>query len=120
MAKIINIVGKNVYPFSKENFDAVIKYYFINNGITMEGPRSMDLVYKEVCQIELFEFEYLVSCLIENISIFEENLNEKNGLTISNLCSYAIDAYLDRGKSGSKNRQHITNLFALELAKSCN
>ena len=120
MAKIININGKNVYPFSKENFDAIIKYYFIKNGITMEGPSSMDLIYKKVCQLELFEFEYLVNCLIENISIFEENLGKKSGLTISNLISYAMDAYLDEGNSGSKNRQNITNLFALELAKSCN
>ena len=118
MNKIMTIKGKNIYPFSKENFDAVIKFYFIKNGITDEGPTSIDLVYKKMCSLELFEFEYILNAIIENFLLFKENLNVGNGLTISNLCQYGLDAYTGNINSGSKNRSRITRLFADKLVNS--
>ena len=112
----LNISGKNIYPFSKENFDAIINYYFIENGIRSEGPDTLEIIYKDMSKIKLFEFEFIVNCLIENLSIFEENLS---GLTISNLCKYGLDAFNGEPYSGSKNRNKITHLFREALENRC-
>ncbi len=98
---------------SRENFDAIIKHYFLDNGFDKIGEITLDKIY-ERCEgnIELFEFEYLINQVIENINLFEGFFVGK--LTVGNLCVFALDAFFDV-ENGSLNRNIITKLFQEKL-----
>lgn len=121
MEQPIKLNGKNIYPFSRENFDAVINYYFIQNGITKVtefGPNDMNDLFDEARKVELYEFEFIVDCIFQHIDIFESNLNSHHGLTISNLCKYGLDAFSGIANVGSKERNRITNLLYDKMINS--
>lgn len=99
-----------VFPFSYENFDALISFYFKKNGVILDGPKSIDRVFSDVMVVSLGEFEFLVKCIQGNFSFFRERLNNK-GMTISNLCMYGLDAYLGNYVGKTSNRSSITNDF---------
>lgn len=111
MKKPIELKGKNIYPFSRENFDAIINYYFISNGISDAGPNNLNKVFDEAIKVELFEFEFIIDCIFQHIAVFEDNLNGRFGLSISNLCQYGLDAFKGCTDVGSKERSRITKLF---------
>lgn len=121
MEQPIKLKAKNIYPFSRENFDAVIKYYFISNGITLIsefGPKDTDKLYTEAMKVELFEFEFIVNSIFQHFYIFESNLNPKYGLTMSNLLQYGMDAYKGHTNVGSKERSRITKLLYDQMVNS--
>lgn len=120
MEQPIQLKKKNIYPFSRENFDAIIKYYFISNGITLVsefGLNDINKLYAEAMKVELFEFEFIVNCIFQHFYIFESNLI-KGGLTISNLCTYGLDAYKGHTNVGSKERSRITKLIYDQMVNS--
>lgn len=134
MNKLVKIRGKNIYPFSRENFDALIKFYFIRNGITRIGSRResseaevLNYLYEEAKQIELYEFEFILNCIIDNINIFKTNIgnyspiDKRESLSIENLCKYGLDCYLSKPSDGfSSARINVTVLFMNALIKSSN
>jgi hypothetical protein len=98
---------------SRENFDAIIKYYFIDNGIEEIGEKGLKETFERCKEnIELFEFEYLIAKVIENISFFKGFFI--GNLKIGNLCCFALDAFFDI-KNVSDNRNTITKLFQEKL-----
>ncbi len=132
MNKLVKIKGKNIYPFSRENFDALINFYFFRNGITRIGSRRessdadvLNNLYEEALQIELYEFEFILNCIMENISLFYENIEsykptyKREPLSIENLCAYGLDTYLcETTKRFSSGRTEVTELFSKALIKS--
>lgn len=134
MKKLIEIKGKNIFPFSRENFDALIAYYFLRNGITKVGSeiesfddKVLDDLYKKTSKIYLYEFEFILNCIIENIYLFESNIlnntpiNKRKPLSIGNLCKYGLDTFLCSTTTGfSVGRKKMTYLFAEVLIKCAN
>lgn len=121
MEQPIIVKGKNIYPFSRENFDAIIKFYFISNGIPLNsefGRNDTNKLYAEAMKVELFEFEFIVNCIFQHFYIFESNLNPKYGLTISNLLTYGMDAYKGHTSVGSKERSRIAKLLYDQMVNS--
>ena len=132
MKKLIEIKGKNIFPFSRENFDAFIAYYFLRNGIKKIGSNResyedevLNHLYKEASQIGLYEFEFILNCLIENINLFESNIQDykpihkREPLSIENLCKYGLDTFLCHTTDGfSSGRKKVTELFSKALIKS--
>lgn len=117
MEKIIEIKGKNIYPFSRENFDAIVNYYYVMNGVTNIGSGSMEECFQKASQVELYEFEYISDLISTNFNFFKEKIGD-SGLTIINLCSFGLDAYLDNFKSGSFRRNIVTKSFQELMVKS--
>jgi hypothetical protein len=132
MKKLIEIKGKNIFPFSRENFDALIAYYFLRNGITKIGSKRessdaivLNYLYNDALQIDLYEFEFILNCIIENITLFEsivgyyKPINRKESLSIENLCKYGLDTFLCHTTVGfSGGRKKTTELFSKALIKS--
>lgn len=132
MNKLVKINAKNIYPFSRENFDALIGFYFIKNGITRIGVRNessntdiLNSIYEKALQIDLYEFEFILNCIIENIYLFESNvgiyrtISKRESLTIENLCRYGLDTYLcETTVHFSSSRKKVTQLFSKALIKS--
>jgi len=99
-----------VFPFSWENFHALITHYFHKNGIVADGPNSIEVVFKNSMAVSLGEFEFIVKCITGHLSYFNEHL-KFGGMTISNLCQYGLDAYLGVSVGKTSNRSRITNGF---------
>lgn len=134
MKKLIEIKGKNIFPFSRENFDALIAYYFLRNGITKIGSKRessedevLNDLYNKASKIYLCEFEFIVNCIIENIHLFELNIrdnmpiNKRKPLSIENLCKYGFDTFLCATTNRfSRDRKRMTDLFTVALIKRAN
>jgi len=116
MEKIIDL-KKSPNSFSRSTFDALIYFHFIKDNLVDKDPTNLDSTYKDACQVEFHEFEFILACLVKHLYIFQNNLGF-NGFTIANLCKYGLDAYLGKNNSMSKSRQSITNLFKQALVNS--
>lgn len=99
----------NIYPFSKENVKAIIDYYFFRKGMSfVQG--NLDFVYENKAELTINQLEFIAENVSNNLNFFKEKLSI-NGLTISNLLKYGIDAYQSIFKNGSSNRINITKDF---------
>lgn len=119
MNKLIILKNQCQAPFSRNTFDALIHFHFIKNGISSVGPVDLTTIYEDACVLELYEFEFILECLTMNNYVFENNL-APNQITISNLCKYGLDAYLNITVGFSKSRRNIANLFSQVLINSNN
>jgi len=96
-----------IYPFSYENFLAIIDAYFIKQGITEVGTLPLEKIYERAQSISLGEFQFLAEMVIRNAGIFSKQGTTANQ-TISNLCQYALDAFWYDNMEGTSPRQkHI-------------
>lgn len=98
----------NIYPLSVENFKALFLFYFKKRGILDEGDLSY--VFNHADALTLLEVEYVAHTVLENIEYFRTHFHS-DGLTIRNLMTYGIDAYLGNFTNCSANRRQITSGF---------
>lgn len=117
MNKIVLSNKHLVLPFSRSTFEAFIFFHFHRNNITSNGPGNLDVWYERCSKVELFEFEFILKCIIKNLYIFENNLSTNAGITICNLLRYGLDAYLGKYLNNS-SRGKITSLFRQALINS--
>lgn len=107
----LSIKNENVLPFSYDNFSSIIDAYFIKNGIVNPGPQGIDNIFlRAMNQLNIAEFDFLIRTVYKKLDYFKDRLSP-NGLTISNLCTYALDAYLGVSVGDSSNRGKISNDF---------
>lgn len=95
----------NIYPKNDENIEAILSFYFY----LPKGNLNQEELFSN---LEVNQIEYIALQVSNNLKFFKDKL-DVNGLTISNLMSYGVDA-LAKDKiptSGSKNRQKITKEF---------
>jgi hypothetical protein len=102
-------INKNIYQYSKENVKAIIEYYFFRNGMS-SVPGQLEFVNENKAELTIEQLEFVSENVSKNLKFFKDNLSI-NGLTISNLLKYGIDAYQSNFKGGSKNRIRITAEF---------
>jgi hypothetical protein len=100
---------ENIYPYSKENVKAIIEFFFFRKGMSFI-TRQLDFVYENKAELSINQLEFIAENVSNNLNFFKDNLTI-NGLTISNLLKYGIDAYQSNFKNGSKNRIKITKEF---------
>jgi hypothetical protein len=99
----------NIYPYSKENVKAIIEFFFFRKGMS-SVPGQLEFVYVNKAELTINQLEFISENVTKNLDFFKNNLTI-NGLTISNLLKYGIDAYLSNFKGGSKDRIRITSEF---------
>ena len=99
-------LNDNIYPYSKENVNAIINYFFYRKGMS-QVRGQLDFVYENKAELNINELQFISENVSKNLNYFKDNLSI-NGLTISNLLHYGIDAYQSNFKGGSKNRIRIT------------
>jgi hypothetical protein len=129
MIKLVNIKTVSIYPFSKENFESLIDFYFIKNGyrnyqIKEEQSKEdvIDKLYNSAKLIELDEFNFILSCLFIKFNgnykfIAHYYLNEEK-ITIENIIKYGMDAYLCKDASSfSGGRMAIHKLVCDAIIK---
>jgi hypothetical protein len=102
-------LNKNIYPYSIENVKAIIEYFFFRKGMSFVSSH-LDFVYENKAKLTINQLEFIAENVSNNLDFFKDKLSI-NGLTISNLLQYGIDAYQSNFKSGSKNRINITKEF---------
>jgi len=102
-------IKDNIYPYSKENVKALIEFYFFKKGMSFVLG-NLDFVYENKAELTISQLEFIAENISYNLHFFKDNLTI-NGLTISNLLKYGIDAYQSNFKNGSKNRIKITKEF---------
>ena len=100
---------ENIFPFSKENVDAIIKYYFFRKGMSFV-PGDLEFVQKNAANLQINELEFISECICNNLDFFKNELSI-NSLSIANLLKYGIDAYKSNFTDGSTNRNSITRKF---------
>jgi hypothetical protein len=129
MIKLVNIKTVSIYPFSKENFESLINFYFIKNGYKKytinekyTKEEAISKLYNYAKLIELNEFHFVLSCLFINNNgkykfIAHEHLNE-NKINIENIITYGLDAYLCNDISSfSGGRKAIHKLVCNAIIK---
>jgi hypothetical protein len=109
---------ENIYPYSKENVNAIIEYFFFRKGMSFVG-RDLKFIYENEANLTVSQLEFIAENLSNNLSFFKERLSI-NGLTISNLLKYGIDAFQSNFNNGSKNRIIITKDFHSIMFNSIN
>lgn len=102
-------LNDNIYPYSKENVKAIIEYFFFRNGMSFDTS-NLDFIYENKAKLTINQLEFIAENVINNLDFFKINLSI-NGLTISNLLLFGIDAFQSNFTSGSKNRNRITSEF---------
>jgi hypothetical protein len=102
-------IKDNIYPYSKENVKALIEFYFLRKGMSFV-PGDLKHIYENKAELTISQLEFIAENISNNLNFFKDNLTI-NGLTISNLLKYGIDAYQSNFKNGSKNRITITKEF---------
>lgn len=102
-------VKDNIYPYSKENVKSIIEFFFFRKGMSfVQG--NLDFVYENKAELTINRLEFIAENISNNLNFFKDKLSI-NGLTISNLLKFGIDAYKSDFNSGSLNRKNITNEF---------
>lgn len=99
----------NIYPYSKENVKSVIEFYFFRKE-RLVVPGNLDFVYENKAELTIRELEFIAENISNNLNFFIDKVGI-DGLTISNLLKYGIDAYKSDFQNMSLNRRNITNEF---------
>jgi hypothetical protein len=102
-------IKDNIYPYSKENVKALIEFYFFKKGMSFV-PGDLKHIYENKAELTISQLEFIAENISNHLDFFKDKLSI-NGLTISNLLKYGIDAYKSNFNSGSLNRKNITNEF---------
>lgn len=94
----------NIYPRNQENIRAILDFYFH----LPDGNIDFLLTQKE---LKTNQIQFIAKQVSDNLEFFKAKV--PNGLTISNLMSYGIDALAksEPNRNGSKSRQQITKEF---------
>jgi hypothetical protein len=102
----------NIYPYTKKNVKAILKYYFdIPNG-------NIEWIL-ELRELEINQLEWIAKKVSENIDFFNDNINPNyGGRTISNFMKYGIDALyygLEQFKKENERKRITKEFFELTL-----
>ena len=71
-----NSVGNNIYPFSPENIQALIKYYYSHINFEEAG---LTFIYDYSDFLTLNELEFIIKTVESNTGFFVEKLGWKIG-----------------------------------------
>lgn len=101
---------KNIYPLTRENVRAVLNFYF-------QFPDGDIEWLFEQRELSINQIEFIARQVSDNITYF--TLHMPNGLTISNIMNYGIDALSNPEINwrGSKSRLNIAKGFK-EIVKN--
>jgi hypothetical protein len=100
------LFNHSIFPYTKENIDTIIQYYFFKNGMSFV-PGNLQFIYNNDSKLKLSELEYISMIISDHLDFFKSRLSI-NSLTISNLLHYGVDAYKLNFNKGSKSRNIIT------------
>lgn len=102
-------IKDNIYPYSKENVKALIEFYFLRKGMSFV-PGVLKHSNENKVKLTISQLEIIAENISNNLNFFKNKLSI-NGLTITNLLKYGIDAYKFNFNSGSLKRKNITFEF---------
>jgi hypothetical protein len=102
-------IRENIFPYSKENVDAIIEYYFFRKGMSFV-PGDLEFIQKNSGNLQINELAFISECISNNLDFFKNELSI-NSLSIANLLKYGIDAYKSIFNNGSTKRNSITRKF---------
>lgn len=97
-------IKEDIYPFSAENFNAVVEFYFTRNFHLNWNKSQQEYFLTVTDRLKLYEFEFLASQVIKNIDLFHKVIKQQY-LTVPVMLHYAEECFFANSNfAGSQDK----------------